>query len=129
MRLLQRGGLLMKSPKNKVRRDLVKFEICHYPKTKREIEHWQALTTTTAVIDYKCKIVEAIEEALKYLEKDGESGLYKEKLLTNYFWGNADLTLDGLALKQYVHRNTAKKWINEFINEVGANLGLFDYDR
>ena len=117
----------MKSLKKKAKRDFVKFEIYQYPKTKKEIENWQPFTTTTAVIDHKFKIVEAVEKALKQMEQDSESGIYKHKLITYHFWGNSNLTLEGLALIQHVHRNTAKNWINEFINKVGANLGLFDY--
>jgi hypothetical protein len=119
----------MRVSKNKAKRDFVKFEIYQYPKTKKELEHWKPLSTTTAVIDHKCKIVDAIEKALNQVKQDCENGVFKEKLLSRHFWSNPNLTVEGLALNQHVHRNTAYNWINEFINEVGANLGLFDYDR
>ena len=119
----------MKSPKKRVKREFIKFEIYQYPKTKKEIENWQPFSTTTAVIDHKFKIVEAIEKALNQMKQDSENGIYKYKLLTHHFWGNSNLTVEGLALNQHVHKNTAQNWISEFINKVGANFGLFNYDR
>ncbi len=121
------GGLLVRSVKNKAKKEFIKFEIYQYPKTKKDIETWQPFSTTTAVIDHKCKIVDAVEKALKQMEQDTESGIYKQKLINNHFWGNSNLTVEGLSMMQHVHKNTAHNWINEFVNKVGANLGLFDY--
>lgn len=124
---LNYGGLWVKTSKKKIKKEFVKFEIYDYPKTKREIATWQPLQSTTAVINHKIKIVEAIENALNQMKQDSVNGIYKEKLITCYFWGNSDLTLDGLALVQHVHKNTAQSWLNEFIHKVGEKLGLFDY--
>jgi hypothetical protein len=128
MRHLKNEVLLMRVPRNKVKREFVKFEICNYPETKKQVQTIQPPYSTTAVIDHKLKIVNAVDDALLRIKQDSLNGSNKEKLITVYFWGKRDLTVEGLALDQHVHRNTAQIWINEFIKRVGENLGLYDYN-
>lgn len=120
----------MKVPNKKnAMREFVKFEIFNYPETKKQVQTIQPPYSTTAVIDHKLKIIKAVDDALIRIKQDSLNGSNKEKLLNIYFWSKRDLTVEGLALDQHVHRNTAQLWINEFIKRVGENLGLYDYDR
>ena len=113
------GGLTM----IKVKKDFLKFEISNYPDMKQQVISCEP-PTTTAVLDFKMKIVGAIEKAMTTIKQNSINGIHKERVIRDYFWSTRRLSIEGVAMEHHVHRNTAQNWIDEFIIRVGENLGI-----
>lgn len=107
----------------RTRRDFFTGEVLNYYKMKKEIEGTEDNLIHSYVLEYKSRMVDAIDKT--FLEISwADNGIRKTKFLKDFFWSKQHRTLYGFCALHCIHENTGRLWIREFLDDVARNFGL-----
>jgi len=107
----------------RIRRDFFSGEVFNYHKMCKEIEALKNNPVNSYVLDYKIKMVEAIDKTFLQISRS-KNGNQRISFLKDFFWSRQHRALYGFSTLHCIHELTGKRWIYEFLDDVAHNFGL-----